>query len=310
MSSRIYVVIGADGLLGHNMVEALYNQLRDERHTDIYAFTKKQLDITDSKKVFETLSEKEFINSTIINCAAATHTDKSDLYYYVNVKGTQNLATLATHTRSRLVHISSNYAIKPIEYYVKEIPLDGLNMTENPDPYSQSKAKAELIINNMPCDSLIVRTAWLYGAGKEKPPAGFVTDILTHIVNNSPIIINSTQIGQPTLAKELAFKITKLLYECALPKKEIVHIVGPSVHSRFSWALELVNMTKSKQCVKISELLYDPEIGKPDKGRSVLLNTRKADEYLKQYTRINIQKMQEEELNQLMLQIRNTKNGE
>nr|MCR5475478.1 dTDP-4-dehydrorhamnose reductase [Lachnospiraceae bacterium] len=164
----------------------------------------KDLDITNLDAVYAML--KETSPYAVINCAAHTNVDgcevQKDLAYKINAIGPRNLAIAAAHTGAKLVHISTDYVFSG----------DGTRpYTEFDAPapkamYGITKLCGEDFVRQFAKDFFIIRTAWLYGDGKN-----FVKTMLRLSETRDEISVVSDQIGSPTSAAELARAILALL---------------------------------------------------------------------------------------------------
>ncbi len=166
------------------------------------------LDISDLDQVKACL--KDFNPDVIINCAAYTNVDgcekNEDLAYSANAIGPKNLAVAAADTGIRLVHVSTDYVFRGdgTRPYVE---------TDEPDPisaYGRTKLAGENFVKEAMEDYLILRTAWLYGEGKN-----FVRTMLSVAQNHDEVSVVCDQHGSPTSASELSAMIRFLLEEGA-----------------------------------------------------------------------------------------------
>ncbi len=162
------------------------------------------LDISDIHQVRSAV--ESFRPDAIINCAAYTNVDgcekNYDLAYSANSIGPKNLAEAAAEYGARLVHISTDYVFRGDgnRPYVE---------TDEPDPisaYGRTKLAAENFIRGIFDDYLILRTAWLYGEGKN-----FVRTMLAVAENHDEVSVVCDQKGSPTSATQLAAMIHFLL---------------------------------------------------------------------------------------------------
>ena len=162
------------------------------------------LDISDADQVRTAV--KSYKPDVIINCAAYTNVDgcekNEDLAYSANALGPKNLAEAAAEYGARLVHISTDYVFRGdgTRPYVE---------TDEPDPisaYGRTKLAAERFVSDTFDDYLILRTAWLYGEGKN-----FVRTMLSVAENHDEVSVVCDQKGSPTSAAELAAMIRFLL---------------------------------------------------------------------------------------------------
>ena len=162
------------------------------------------LDITSVDAVLNLAREVK--PAAIINCAAYTAVDKQesdiDLSYKINAIGPRNLAIAATETGAKLVHISTDYVFegngtKPYIEFDKTNPVS---------VYGKTKLAGEEFVKQFALNSFIIRTAWLYGDGKN-----FVKTMLGLADKYDEVSVVKDQLGTPTSTYELAKAIHYLL---------------------------------------------------------------------------------------------------
>ena len=143
----------------------------------------------------------------IINCAAYTAVDAcetdQDTAFRVNALGPRNLAIAARETGAKLVHVSTDYVFDGNKKtpYLESDPLCPQTV------YGFTKAEGERMIQQMMHRFFILRTAWLYGDGKN-----FVKTMLRLSETNDTVKVVGDQYGTPTSAYELARAIDSLLF--------------------------------------------------------------------------------------------------
>lgn len=204
----------------------LENGLSDKR-AEITA-----LDITDYYLVKSVL--ENFMPDTVINCVAYTAVDDCEEYEeearLVNETGVKNLALVAKELDASLVHISTDYVFdgngtKP---YMEEDAVSPVSA------YGRTKAMGEKAV----CESLdkyfLVRTAWLYGEGKN-----FVKTMLALSEKNKTLRVVSDQTGSPTSAAELARFI---IYLIRTDKYGIWHGVCDGSTSWYEFTKEIMKL--------------------------------------------------------------------
>lgn len=156
-----------------------------------------RLDISDLDAV--TVCVKESAPDLIINCAAFTNVDgcetNSTLAYEANAIGPRNLALAAAEADAKLVHISTDYVFKGNgnRPYIE---------TDLPHPvsaYGRTKLAGEHFVEKYGSRYFILRTAWLYGDGKN-----FVKTMLRLSETHDEVSVVCDQQGSPTSASELA----------------------------------------------------------------------------------------------------------
>ena len=150
---------------------------------------------------------KEVKPYAIVNCAAYTAVDacetNRDLAFKVNTIGARNLAIAAEETGAKLVHVSTDYVFdgtKQGAYYETD-------PTGPRSVYGATKEAAERMVKELCHRHFILRTAWLYGDGKN-----FAKTMLRIAENNSKVRVVCDQFGTPTSTLELTKGIDSLLF--------------------------------------------------------------------------------------------------
>ena len=163
-----------------------------------------ELDITKIEEVDRFVAEVK--PYAIINCAAHTNVNACetdvDNAYKINAVGPRNLSIAAARYHAKLMHISTDYVF------------DGHASTpytefDTPSPnsvYGKTKLAGECFVKEFAGEYFIVRTAWLYGDGKN-----FVKTMLGLAANRDRVTVVGDQFGSPTSADELAKMIAHLL---------------------------------------------------------------------------------------------------
>lgn len=194
------IVTGCNGQLGRAVNLHYANSTEYEFvNTDVG-----ELDITNIDKVMELAREVK--PYAIINCAAHTNVDgcetDADNAFKINAIGPRNLSIAATETGAKMVHISTDYVFSG----------DGTRPYTEFDPvgpkamYGITKLAGENFVKEFAKDYFIIRTAWLYGDGKN-----FIKTMLRLAETNDTVKVVNDQFGTPTSTKELAKAIACLL---------------------------------------------------------------------------------------------------
>lgn len=199
------IVTGCNGQLGRAVNKLCENSREYELiNTDFRVEGVRDLDITNLDNVISTFDEVK--PYAVINCAAHTAVDacevQQDLAYKINAIGPRNLSIAATKVGAKVMHISTDYVFagdgtRPyIEF-------------DAPAPkamYGITKLAGENFVKQFAKDFFIIRTAWLYGDGKN-----FVKTMLRLSDSHDTISVVNDQVGSPTSADELAKAIFHLL---------------------------------------------------------------------------------------------------
>jgi dTDP-4-dehydrorhamnose reductase len=190
------LVVGADGMLGHDLMKVLEGEVRGIDLPDI--------DITSLESVRRVLLTLK--PEIIINAAAYTDVDGCEANVEqamaVNGEGVGLLALTAREIGAKLVQISTDYVFNGSKGtpYLEDDSQEPLSI------YGESKLAGELNAAMAP-EYLIVRTQWLYGLhGKN-----FVETMLRLATEKSELAVVDDQIGSPTWTYDLALAIKALL---------------------------------------------------------------------------------------------------
>lgn len=155
------------------------------------------LDITDVDAVLKLVRAEK--PDVIINCAAHTNVDKCeeqwDLAYKINAIGPRNLSIAVTEADAKMIHVSTDYVFegngtRPYTEFDAPNPVSA---------YGKTKLEGENFVKEFAKKHFILRTAWLYGDGKN-----FVKTMLALAENHDELNVVCDQVGTPTSAVELA----------------------------------------------------------------------------------------------------------
>lgn len=212
------LITGCSGQLGRAL-----NRVYEKEQIQIINTGVSVLDITDLDAVMDLVrSEKP---DTIMNCGAMTAVDLCETEYEnafrVNALGPRNLSIAARETGAKIFQISTDYifsgeADRP---YVETDPAGPQSV------YGKTKLAGEEFVKDFADRYFIIRTAWMYGEGKN-----FVGTMLRLAESNEQVRVVSDQIGTPTSAAELA----KMIY--MLEPTENYGVFHGTCEGQCSWA--------------------------------------------------------------------------
>lgn len=193
------LVTGANGQLGHDVV----NELRKRNHTaittDIAGDMDCLLDITNENVIEEV---KKINPEAIIHCAAWTAVDAAedeenkDKVYAINVTGTKNLVMAAKDLDCKFLYLSTDYVF------------DGQGETPwKPDDrsyaplcyYGETKLKGEKEVALLD-KYFIVRIAWVFGLNGKN----FIKTMINVGKTHDEVRVVNDQIGTPTYTYDLS----------------------------------------------------------------------------------------------------------
>lgn len=237
MSDKV-LIVGARGLLGQKTLEIFKRESEyDLIPCELSAGEEGsvELDITDRQKVTDTVGDLR--PSVIVNTAAFTDVDRAEtereMAYKVNATAVGYLAEAANLFNAKLVHISTDYVFNGKKGNYAEDSL--------PDPmgyYGKSKLAGENIAKSQLSNLAILRTQVLYGYGKNIRK-NFVLWTLEMLSSGKEFAVVTDQIGNPTLADELAFAILKVLKKGATG---LYHVSGFETMSRYDFARRIADV--------------------------------------------------------------------
>lgn len=196
-----WLITGGSGQLGIAVSQEL-----DKLGIAFNAWSSKEFDITQkltASEAIEKLSPK-----VIINCAAWTDVDGAESHEIeaskVNCDGPGNLAFAAKRSKSKLIHISTDYVFSGERQTPWQIE-DEINPQST---YGRTKALGESrVLATYPESSFVVRTAWLYSP-KGKNFAKTITKLA--LKGDAEVRVVNDQVGQPTSATDLAKQLVEL----------------------------------------------------------------------------------------------------
>lgn len=187
------LVTGVGGQLGRALIATAPKDI------EVIAATHAQLDISDRNVVFRFLERCR--PEVVINAAAYTRVDDAETHIEdarrINTEGPQYLARGALNIGARLIHVSTDFvfdgnASTPYKPTADTHPLS---------IYGSTKRDGELaVLDTIPANSVIVRSAWLYAATGHN----FVHTMLRMMRERDLIAVVADQVGTPTSARSLA----------------------------------------------------------------------------------------------------------
>jgi len=243
LSAEHYPILmtGAGGLLGHALGSALGQAALTPEAlflTDLRAgpgpagLLLRALDVTDARAV--ACAVRDLAPRTVFHLAAWTDVDAAETHpsevLLLNVEAAGSVARAAAEAGALLVHMSTDFIFDGTkrEPYVEEDPPSPLGI------YARSKAESEARVREAaPEHHLIVRTAWLYGAGGPN----FVETILAAARAGERLRVVRDQVGCPTWSEDLARALVVMV---GAGLRGTYHACGRGSASRYDLAVEIV----------------------------------------------------------------------
>lgn len=234
------LITGASGQIGL----ALYSLLENSTIYEVYR-TKTCADLEaglGALDIKDAISVKNYIElikpQIIINCAGMTAVDlcesEQEMAYQTNALGPKYLAEAAESIGATLMHLSSDYVFdgEATEPYIEE---------DEPNPisvYGKSKQAGDEFVQKICTKSFILRTAWIYGEGKN-----FVKTMLRLADSGNKVRVVADQYGSPTSALEVARVI---LYLIKTKNYGIYHVTCEGITTWHGFAAEIFKLAGKK----------------------------------------------------------------
>lgn len=195
------LVTGANGQLGNEM------RIVSKGSSDRYIFTDvEELDITNRDAVMNFVKENDI--KVVVNCAAYTNVDKAEddeaTAELINAQAVKHLAEACKSNNATLIHISTDYVFGGNEGNTPRTEDEPVNPT---GAYGRTKLHGEQTIQEVGCNYLIIRTAWLYSEFGNN----FVKTMRRLSSERDKLNVVFDQIGTPTYALDLANVIMRFI---------------------------------------------------------------------------------------------------
>lgn len=186
------IVTGAGGQLGRALVSGAPEGAR------AVGLARSELDITDPASIDACLDREN--PGLLINAAAYTAVDRaeedSESAFLVNAEAPGLLACACAARGIRFFHVSTDFVFDG----AKSRPYLPTDATAPLGVYGASKLAGEEAVNTAAADALVIRTGWVYSAGK----ANFLDTMLRLHAERDELRVIADQVGTPTAASSLA----------------------------------------------------------------------------------------------------------
>lgn len=260
---RIFIT-GGEGQLGRALLPRI-------AAGDAIAPAEREIDITDRSATVAAIATAA--PAVVIHSAALTDTARCErnpkAAHAVNALGTANVAAGAARAGARLVVISTNEVFAGDQSH----PYDEGDAPHPRNEYAISKLEGERRARSACPDTLVVRTAWLYGGGDN-----FVERVLRLAAGGGALRFVTDEVATPTSAGDLAAAILALV-EAAAPAG-VYHLTNAGEASRYDWATAILRLAGDDpgriERVTAAALRRDGYDGPRKPAYSVLANTRAA----------------------------------
>jgi len=202
-----------------------------------------ELDITSPDSVASAFRRHE--PKLVFHCAAMTDVDGCEREpakaHRANGEGTRLVAEACRKAGALLVYFSTDFVFdgRKNRPYTEEDAPNPLSV------YGASKLAGEKHAQASP-EHLIIRTAWLFGPGREN----FITKIITRARSGDKITVVDDQLGSPTFTTDLAGGAMALVEKSA---RGVFHLTNRGSCSRYGFARFIVEKSGIKAEVSPSK---------------------------------------------------------
>ncbi len=220
------VITGAQGQLGTDLRQTL-------RGHQLTALDLPTFDLT-SPDCARTIVDAD--PEVVIHAGAYTDVDGAErnpgLAMTVNVEGTERVASAAAKAGARLIYISTDYVFdgQGTRPYVETDPTNPISV------YGESKCLGEQRALTGCRNTLVIRTAWLYGHHGRN----FVKTILQLAAERPCLKVVADQRGCPTFSEDLAGMIGSLVTH---PAQGILHVTNEGDCTWYEFASAIVKLS-------------------------------------------------------------------
>jgi dTDP-4-dehydrorhamnose reductase len=230
MTGRRVAITGSGGQLGRELVRAC-----EARSDEVLALARPEFDITRPADL-ERLTA--WGPDLVINSAAWTDVDgcarHPERALRINGEAAGAVAAAAAAAGAVIGQISTNEVFdgtldRPYREDDEPNPIN---------PYGASKLAGEMAVARANPRHLIVRTAWLYGAGERNFPGKIRAVAEQMLAEKRPLRVVADEWGNPTDVRWLAAAVRRLV-ELAIARTAgfgIHHLAGGPATSRIDWA--------------------------------------------------------------------------
>jgi dTDP-4-dehydrorhamnose reductase len=245
-------VIGAAGMLGRQMVQAL-----GRRHQAL-AWDLAEIDITQREPTVAALARES--PQLIVNCAAFVNVEdcqaRPETAWRVNALGSQNLALAAARVGCDYLYFSTDYVFDGLT----NADYDELDAPRPVNEYGRSKLAGEVLARQLWPRTYILRTAWLFGGRGD-----YVQRVLATAEREGRVRMGTAQVESPTYTRHLAEAVLPLLATAAYGT---YHLTSQGACTRLEFAEFVLASAGRREPAEPAEQVSGR--GAPRPGRTVL----------------------------------------
>jgi dTDP-4-dehydrorhamnose reductase len=222
-------ITGAGGKIGAELLKSLKADTSNK-----VVGTDTDVDVTNLDDVMHAIDV--YRPSVIINCASLSdfeYCEKNQVEAFrVNALGARNLASASRKCNAKIIQLSTD------DVFANE---NDLKLTEfdTPNPktvYGKSKLAGENFVRELNPKHLIIRSSWVYGAGK----GDYFSYVLDNAKQGKSFTAPDDAVSSPTSTAELSAFITAMLEKA---EYGIYHVSCEGKCSRYEFAKAILEKT-------------------------------------------------------------------
>ncbi|MBU6185078.1 MAG: dTDP-4-dehydrorhamnose reductase [Synechococcales bacterium] len=229
------VVVGSRGQVGHDLLRVL------PPLGDIISLSRSELDLTQLAQITPVI--QGYCPTVVINAAAYTAVDRAqtehELANQINHLAAAKLASAAYGCGAAFIHLSTDYVFNGY----KNTPYEETDPTNPLSIYGQTKLQGEVAVQQAHPQSVVVRTAWVYGTAPQSN--NFIKTMLRLGTEQDLIKVVVDQIGSPTWSYDIATVIYDLIPLMLAGTTGIYHCTSTGVASWFDVAMTIFDEAQS-----------------------------------------------------------------
>ena len=227
------LIVGCNGLLGQNLVNEAPSGVElygASLEPDCYInglIEYSTVDMSDKKALLSLINQCS--PDWILNAAAMTNVDQCEKEMETCFLLNRDAVGWMAEPGIPMVHVSTDYIFNGTSGPYQE--------EDHPEPlgvYGKSKLESEPLVLDACNKSIVVRTMLLWGRGN-RLRSSFTEFVKKNLEQKKQIRIVTDQIGNPTLASDLAAAIWKLINASC---SGVYHVSGSELISRYAWAVK------------------------------------------------------------------------
>jgi dTDP-4-dehydrorhamnose reductase len=247
------LLLGANGQLGSE-IRRYYTTYYDRVAIELYCLNRQALDISNLSSLKANLDSLKF--DILINCTGYTQVDLAEkdqeTAYLINAYAVEIMAQVCQLKQAKFIHISTDYvygntqAHQPLTEQIAPIPVN---------IYGSSKLLGERLAQSSCDNTLIFRSASLFGITPSRTKSNFIETILRLAYEKGIIKVINDQFMSPTGATDLACMIFQAIQIQA--PAGIYHAVNTGQASWYEFASAIIQRAKIPcQLIPIHEREY------------------------------------------------------